>query len=177
MKQQIVFFEWPSNAGKSTAVGTLLEKYGNFFHINMDRIKWSISDYSNKNPKHKEMLQEMIQSMALIALDKWMSLIIESQRQLINTILNLPQSEKFDIKYINIEAPLSLLKERFQERVENAKREGRKLGNTSEDKLIEIYNNYQDNKFTQWITLDTHKLSEEKVVVEIEKYLWIVWYK
>jgi thymidylate kinase len=172
MKQHVIFFEWPSNAGKSTAVKTLLEKHGRFFHLNMDKIKWLISDYSNKNKWDKIMLRNMIHSMAKIALDEWFSLIIESQKQLVDVIKK--SSNNIDVKCINIEAPLDTLKSRFRLRVEWARKEGRKLGNTSEDRLVDIYNDYNKNKFTEWITLDTSKLSKEEVVREIETYIWTV---
>jgi hypothetical protein len=40
--------------------------------------------------------------------------------------------------------------------------------------LLDIYNNYHENKFIEWITLDTSKISEEEVVREIETYIWII---
>lgn len=168
MKQQIIFIQWPSTAGKSTAVETILENRKRFFHINKDRIKWFISDYSNKNIWDKIMLNNMMLSMVTIALKRWLSLIIESQNGLIDYISKL---EDVEVKYINIEAPLDILKYRFNKRLESVRKWVGKVSNKSEDKLVEIYKNYKKNKFVDWITINTNELSKEEVVREIEKYI------
>lgn len=168
MKQQIIFIQWPSTAGKSTAVESILENRKRFFHINKDRIKWFISDYSSENVRDRIMLQDMLLSMINISLEKWLSLIVEWQHELIEKI---SKSENIEIKYINIEAPLSVLKYRFHKRLESVSRWLWKVSNKSEDKLVEIYEKYKKNKFIDWITIDTDKLSKEEVVKEIEMYI------
>lgn len=172
MKQQIIYISGPSNAGKSTAVSGLMKKYPRFFHIHIDRIKWLISDYSNTNTEDYMMLQQMLGTIAKIALDKGLSLFVEWRKSLQDMIFSMSEGKGIEAKYVNIEAPLSVLKERFFERVENAQREGRRLGNTSVEKLIALYDEYQHDKTSTWITLDTSILSGEEVVAEIEKYMW-----
>jgi hypothetical protein len=171
MKQQIIFIEGPSTAWKSTAVGTILNKYDRFFHINKDKIKWLISDYQNRVDWDREMLGVILLSMCEHALNNWLSLIIEWQRELEKSILELSEWKNINVKYINIEAPLELLKQRLIERVEESRKLWIKLWNTSADKLVILYNLYLENKYIQWITLDTSILNKEEVVQKIENHL------
>ncbi len=173
MKQRVVFFEWPSCAGKSTAVDTLFRKVRNTFRINKDTIKRLISDYSHSNEKHHEMLEQVLKNMCETALNNWMSLFIESQKQLTNHILEYSKNKDISFFYINIEAPLDILKERFEEKRKNLEKRWIIVSYWYDDLLLDIFHKYHENKFLNWITIDTSKLDEKQVISEIEKYLEI----
>lgn len=173
MIQQVTFFEWPSCAGKSTAVDTLLWKYPNIFHINKDKVKWLISDYSSKNEIHRDTLKQMLLWMAKIAIDNWLSVFLEWQKQIVSEILNYTKNKNLNIGYVNLEAPLVVLENRFQDRLIECENKWIKISNTSVEWLRRRYDIYQAEKIEKWITLDTDLLTKEEVVNEIEKYLWI----
>jgi deoxyadenosine/deoxycytidine kinase len=173
MNQQIVFFEWPSCAGKSTAVSALLWEYPNIFHINKDKVKWLISNYSSDNPLHIKILHKMLLSMTQIALDNWLSVFLEWQKLLATDILNYTNNSNIQVNYINIEAPFEVLKKRFDQRVIECEEKWIKISNKSVEWLKNRYNIYQSEKYSEWINIDTSILSEEEVVDKIKKYIWI----
>ena len=172
MKQTIIFFEWPSCAGKSTAVNTLLSKHPNVFHINKDKIKWLISDYSSKNESYREILKNMLLEMTKIAIDNGLSVILEGQKEISDEISEYTKNKNIDIKYIHLEAPFDILEQRFQSRIIECEKKWIKISNTSVEWLKNRFNIYQNEKYDIWITLDTSILSEEEVIKQIEKYIW-----
>lgn len=171
MNQKIVFFEWASCAGKTTIVDSLLSRHPNVFHVSKDQIKWLISNYSGKNQQHSKVLEKMLLDLTKTAIEDGFSVFIESQKKLISDILSFTEDKNVDIKYVNIEAPYNILLDRFRTRIKKAKLEWTNISNTSEEWFIERYNNYEEWKFIDGITLDTDKLSLDEAINRVEKYI------
>jgi hypothetical protein len=77
-----------------------------------------------------------------------MSLLIETQKQLTEYISKYSNAN-IAIKYINIEAPLNVLKERFEQRKVQLSKKGIDLNYSYDGLLLDIYNNYHENKFIE----------------------------
>lgn len=117
------------------------------------------------------MLEKMFINMCEVSLDAWMSLFVESQKHLVDNILEVSNSRDVDIKYVNIEAPLEVLIKRFSQRKQDLQKIWIDLPYSYEDKLLGIYYDYKNSKISDALTLDTSLLSKQEVVDEIEKYL------
>lgn len=172
MTQKIIFIYWPSCAWKSTFIKRLLESSKNMFFVSRDRIKWLISDYDRTNTLHFNTLTSMLISMIKIALNNWLDVIVEWKNDLfLNELRWYLASEKVKIYEINIEATYSVIKERFQQRLVNVEKTWWKLSNTSEDRLLEMYNEYMKFKKKDILTIDTSIFSEEEVFKKGKEYI------
>ena len=60
-----------------------------------------------------------------------------------------------DFFEVNIEAPFDVIKERFEERVENAELKGWKVSNKSLRRFKKLYNLHEENKNKKAHTFDS----------------------
>ncbi|MDD2870529.1 MAG: zeta toxin family protein [Candidatus Gracilibacteria bacterium] len=165
-----IFLYGSSCAGKSTLVKSMLEKSSNMFHLNIDKIKWLISDYNNQNNSYLNTLDEMLVSLAKTAIKNEMNIIYEGKSPYIfNKLESFLKELDIKVYQINLEAPLEILKERFLQRLKDVEINGGKVSNKSLDRFIEIYNEYIDTKKEDILTLDSSILSKEEMILELEK--------
>lgn len=165
-----IFLYWSSCAWKSTLVKSMLEKSSNMFHLNIDKIKWLISDYNNQNNSYLNTLDEMLVSLAKTAIKNEMNIIYEWKSPYIfNKLESFLKELDIKVYQINLEAPLEILKERFLQRLKDVEINWWKVSNKSLDRFIEIYNEYIDTKKEDILTLDSSILSKEEMILELEK--------
>lgn len=171
MNKKVIFIKWPSCAWKSTIVKSILEKHEELFHINKDRIKWLISNYSNQNQHHLSMLDDMLVSMTKIALNNWMNVIIEWQSKLYTLLESYLSENDIEILLIYIEAPYDILEKRFYERLRDVELNWWRVANKSIDRFREIYDEYISEKKENILTLDTSILSKDEAINKAIKYI------
>ena len=170
-KRFILAIYGPSCAGKTSVVEELLKKHEELFRISKDKIKWLISNYDNK--KHSEIVYRLLLKLAKKAIDEKFSLIVEGGISPVQgkEFRFMAEKNKLNFFEINIEAPFEVIKERFKERVQNAKNQKTKMANKGLKRFKELYEIHKNNKKTM-VTFDSSKLSTKKIVKEIETIIY-----
>ncbi len=170
MSQFIQIINGPVCSGKTSAIDAIMGNYKKVFRLSQNKIKWLISDYTPD--RDRKAVQESLILVADKMLENGMSLILEggsvTQGEM-NTALE-KVGEKYGIKttYINIEAPLDVMKQRFAERVKVSAERGTKLSFTDDEGYMQRYNAYLAIKGDNPV-LDSGTLSPEEVAKEIMK--------
>lgn len=167
-KQFFLVVNGPSCGGKTTTIKLLVEKYGNIFQAKSDHIKWLISDYNAE--KHRGIIHDMINQMIETALENGLSVIKEGALFEPEKYKEIGDKFNVDFFFINVEASWDILLERFRDRVNN-QTEGKKISNTSEKRLQELYEMYIDSKKHSSVTFDSSKSNPEEIVEKIVDYL------
>ena len=171
-KKFILILNGPVAAGKTTVSKAILKKIPRVFELSQNAIKWLISDY---NPDtDREAVQDSLLLVAERMIKEGMNLLLEggsvTQAAMNERLEEIGLKHDMKIIYLNIEAPLEVLKERFAERVKTAEEQKKKLSFTDEEGYMERYNAYLDLKGEAPV-IDSSILSPEQAVDAIMDFL------
>ncbi len=165
MNQFILIINGPIRSGKTWAVNVIMEQYKRVFRLSANKIKFLISDYTPD--RDRKLVQDCLLSMADKMLEKGMSLILEGgsvAQGNLNTELE-KVGEKYGIKvtYVNVEAPIEILKERFAESLKKSEERGSKLSVTDDIGFMKRYEAYLTIKDQAKETFDSSILSPQEI--------------
>lgn len=166
MKQFILIVNGPVCGGKTFLVDSIMNNYKKVFRLSANKIKFLISDYT---PDRDRMtVQECLLIIAEKMLQNGMSLVLEggsvAQGNLNENLYNLAEKYNMKVTTVNIEAPLDVLKKRFEERIATAVTRGSKLSVTNDSGYMERYNAYLAIKKAGQKTFDSSVQSPEKIM-------------
>lgn len=169
MKKFILMINGPICSGKSTITELLMGKLPKTFRVSVDRAKWLISDYS-KN-KYRETAHRLTLELAKAAFNEGFSLIIDGNgrysKDSNNDYKELANKTNTPFFEINLEAPIEILIDRFNKRVEGAKINHIKLSITTAEKMMESYKAYFGYKDDSNITFDSSLMGPEEICQKI----------
>lgn len=173
MNKYILVLNGPMCAGKSTITRLLMQKAG-LFRGSYDAVKWLISNYSADNENHRKTAKKVIFSAISTAVESGLSIIIDGGfADYRDAYRKLAQEFNFRYISVNIEAPIEILEKRFLERVDSAIQANSKT--ISVTTLEGFHSRYQwylhTNKDPEGTILDSSKLSQEEILLEIEKMI------
>ena len=173
-KRFVLIIYGHSCSGKTSIVEMLMERHINLFRISSDKIKWFISKY-NKD-EHSEIVYDFLTDLAKRAVKENYSLIVESMgikllQQGTKFLKALAKKNGMEFIEINLESPFHIAKERFNARLENAKKEHIKISNKSYRRFKQMYEGYFNKKNEKIPAFDTSKLSPKQIVNRIEKLI------
>lgn len=171
MNQFILIINGPIVSGKTWAVNVIMDNYKKIFRLSANKIKFLISDYTPD--RDRKLVQECLMSIADKLLENGMSLITEGgsvkQGDLNKSLEDLGKKHGIKVIYVNIEAPLDILKQRFADRLKTSQERGSKLSVTDEKGFVERYDAYMKLKDANWPTFDSSVLSPEEIASGIMK--------
>lgn len=171
MQQFIVTVNGPICGGKSVAVDSIMSQYKKVFRLSANKIKFLISDYTPN--RDRDVVHECLMIIADKMLERGMSLVLESgsvmQGDLNDALRTLAEKHGIKITSVNIEAPIDVLKKRFQERLDMAEVRGSRLSVTDEAGFMERYNAYMAVRPDAQETFDSSVLSPEEIAAGIMK--------
>jgi predicted kinase len=167
MNQFILVINGPICSGKTWAVNVIMEQYKRIFRLSSNKIKFLISDYTPD--RDRKLVQECLLSVGDKMLERGMSLIMEggsvAQGDLNQKLEELAQKHNLRVTYVNVEAPIPVLKARFQERVD-AFESGKSKSNlsvTDDAGFMKRYDAYLNIKDQAVETFDSSILSPEEI--------------
>ena len=173
MKQFILSINGSICSGKSSVAELLLNKRPRSFRVSTDKIKWLISNFSKD--EQRELARRLTLKLAEAACDEGLSLIIDGNgrfdKNYNQDYEKLAEKKKIFFIEINIDAPLEVLKERFNKRVESAMAANSKISCTTEEKMLEFYNSYLKYKNQEAVAYDSSLLSSEEICEEVLELL------
>ncbi len=144
MKQFILIVNGPMPGGKTSAVEAILSTTKKVFRVSPNKIKFLISDY---NPERdRTLVHDTTFLVAEKMLEGGMSLLIEGgsvmQGNLNDLIKELGKKHGVKTTIVNIEAPLPVLRKRFDERIQANLVSGKKMSITTEEEFMKRYDAY-----------------------------------
>lgn len=155
--------------GKTYAAEAIMSHHKKVFRLSPNKIKFLISDYTPD--RDRKAVHECMILIGEKMLENGMSLLLEGgsimQGGLNTELLLLAEKHKIKVTFVNIEAPISVLKERFAERLKNAATRGSKLSVTDESGFMDRYSAYIGIKDQAEKTFDSSKQSPEEIAKEI----------
>ena len=169
MNQFILIFNGPLTGGKTYTIQSIMSNYKKVFLLSPNKIKFLISDYTPD--RDRAAVHECVMLIAEKMLENGMSLILEGgsviQGSLNDNLKKL--AEKFNIKVtiVNIEAPIPVLKKRFDDRVMKSIARGSKLSVTDDEGFMERYDAYLKIRDQAEQTFDSSKQGPGEIVKEI----------
>lgn len=163
----------PVCAGKTTTVDLLLASEPKLIRISRDKIKRFISDYSPKENNYKAFLDKLLLSFADQAFEHGFNIIIEGSPNLDMGKAFKELAENYSARYleINLEASQEVITKRFYARLEKAKKEGFKLFNTTEERMLELNGKYMEIRNKEAVTIMTDTLTAEQVVEKVKEII------
>lgn len=168
MNQFILIVNGPVCSGKTSTVTAIMGKYKKVFNLQQNKIKWLISDYTPD--RDRKAVQESLLLVGERMLENGMSLILEggsvTQGEMNKALETIGEKHGIKTTYVNIEAPLDVLKERFQERLKVSAERGTKVSFTDDEGYMKRYNAYTAIKGDA-PTFDTSVLLPEEVSEKI----------
>jgi predicted kinase len=169
MKQFILIVNGPICGGKSFLIDSIMDNYKKVFRLSANKIKFLISDYTPE--RDRVAVQECLLILAEKMLQNGMSLVLEggsvAQGTLNESLYRLAEKYHMNVVTVNVEAPLEVLKNRFEERLATAATRGSKLSVTTDDGYMERYNAYLAIKKDSQKTFDSSTQSPEEMMKEI----------
>ena len=168
MSQFTLFVNGPVCSGKTSTIDEIMSKYKKVFRLSQNKIKWLISDYTPD--RDRAVVQKSLLLVAEEMLKNGMSLILEggsvtqgSMNQALEEI-----SKKYGVKtvYVNIEAPMDVLKARFADRVKDSIERGTRLSFTDDAGYMQRYDAYMAIKGNDPV-LDSGTYSAEEIAKQI----------
>lgn len=144
MNQFILILNGPIVGGKTFVADVIMRQYKKIFRVSSNKIKFLISDYTPD--RDRDLVHECTALLAEKMLQAGMSLLVEGgsvmQGNLNQYLTNLGEKYKAKLVIVNLEAPLPVLKKRFEDRLVTAATRGSKLSVTDEAGFMERYNAY-----------------------------------
>lgn len=157
----------PSCVGKSTIIREVMKQKDNVFLLSFDGIKRNFSKYTPIVDYDK--VRELFISNATFAFAKGYDVITDSSlgKENRESLISQAKDSGYDVVEINLEADESILRKRFEERVETSKNAIVKPANTSIIRWKELYDLYHHDKNKEAITFYTDMMSEEEIVEKV----------
>lgn len=160
----MIIINGPACSGKTVVSKTLWERLKKTALINLDDIKWLISDCKTDD-FHLDLAREIGASMAEQYLKNKVNVIIEKafcHIKFVQPFITI--SKKYDAKHylFNIEAPLDVIIQRCKQRPPN-----HRSHKITALYAGEIHESYQENLFPVNKTFDSSKISINEIVREI----------
>jgi len=144
MNQFILIINGPMVGGKTSAVESIMNQYKKVFRLSANKIKFLISDYTPD--RDRPLVHECVILIADKMLESGMSLLMEGgsvmQGNLNENLKKLGKKYGIKVTTVNLEAPLPILKKRFEERVLNSITRGSKISVTDEADFMKRYDAY-----------------------------------
>lgn len=170
MNQFILIINGPVCSGKTSTIDVVMGNYKKVFRLSQNKIKWLISDYTPD--RDRKAVQESLLMVAEKMLENGMSLILEggsvTQGEMNKALEGIGEKHGIKTTYVNIEAPLNVLKERFAERLKVSAERGTKVSFTDDEGYMQRYNAYLAIKGNDPV-FDSGALSPEQIATEIMK--------
>lgn len=167
--QFVLIINGPIDSGSRRVVEILMEKLKRVFLASSNKIKFLISDYSPE--RDRKLIHESLIFLSEKMLDNNISLIVEGgsveQEGLNKKIKSLAESKNLKIITVNIEAPVEVLKERFQKRLEKSALTGGKASVFDEEGFMKRVNAYLSIKNVNDVTFDSSKEAPESIAKNI----------
>lgn len=169
MNQFILILNGPICSGKTKVADSILRGHKKVFSLSANKIKFLISDYTPN--RDRTVVHECLMLIAEKMLQNGMSLLLEggsmAQGKLNESLGELAHTHGLKVTIVNVEAPLNVLKKRFEERLVTAAERGSKLSVTNDAGYMERYNAYQSIKHEGQETFDSSIQSPEEIAKEI----------
>lgn len=167
--QFVLMVHGTRDSGANEVVGILNKTLRKIFFVSQNRIKFLISDYTPD--RDRKLVQEMAVMISEKALDNGLSVIVEGgsieQKKLNQKVIDLANARNIKVVRVNVEAPIEIMKQKFFERIEEAKATGKKISVTDEEGLMERINAYFEFKDENDPTFDSSKESIEDIAKKI----------
>ena len=171
MDKFLLIIYGPMLAGKTTIANYLCESIPGVFQVSFDKIKRFISDYV-PDGRYNETMNGLVYALSDKAAENGLSLIFEGniriQKELRQTYKELADKHGLRFVEIKIEAPLEVLKNRFNERIAD---KGKKLFVRTMEGMLERYDAYMANRDNDNPTFDSSASSLEDISVKIKSIL------
>lgn len=169
---KLIAINGSSCSGKSSVIKILMQGRDNLFYLHYDSLKWAFSKYDRE--KHYKDVQRIVLSVAKEVFKMKYNVISDSSltKEFRKELIDLAKDNGYEIIEINLEADLSTLLSRFNERVENAMKiinKDRKISNTSVDRFMELHEIYHKDKNENAITFNTSTTTPEEIAEDINK--------
>lgn len=169
MKQFILIVNGPICGGKSFLIDSIMDNYKKVFRLSANKVKFLISDYTPE--RDRAVVQECLMILAEKMLHNGMSLVLEggsvAQGKLNESLCEIAEKYNMNVLTVNVEAPLDVLKKRFEERVITAATRGSKLSVTDDAGYMERYNAYLAIKKDAQKTFNSSTQNPEEMMKEI----------
>jgi len=164
MNQFILIINGPVCAGKTSVIDAIMGKYKKVFRLSQNKIKWLISDYTPD--RDREAVQGSLILVADKMLEHGLSLILEggsvTQGKMNEELEKIGAKHGLKATFINIEAPLEVLKARFQERLKVSAERGTKVSFTDDEGYMQRYNAYLAIKGDATV-MDSNTMTPEEI--------------
>ncbi|HKL24300.1 MAG TPA: AAA family ATPase [Candidatus Nanoarchaeia archaeon] len=128
--------------------------------INIDKIKWMISDYKLNNDFYLKLSNKIVLDMVKRYLSNRINVIIEKafcKKENIYPFLKYANEKDAKVLIYNIEAPWKIINKRLKTRKHKM----------TTKKGKRIYKSYSKNKFSVNKTFDTSKTTQKKIINSI----------
>ncbi len=169
MNQFILIINGPIVGGKTSAIEAIMSQYKKVFRVSPNKIKFLISDYTPD--RDRSLVHESTLLLAEKMLEGGMSLLIEGgsvmQGNLNENLKQLAVKHNLKVTTVNLEAPLPVLKKRFDERVLNSITRGSKISVTDEAGFMQRYSAYLEIKDEGEKTFDSSTQSPGEIAKAI----------
>jgi predicted kinase len=165
MKQSILIVNGPICGGKTKAVDVIMNNYKRVFRLSPNKIKFLISDYTPDRDRASVHECTMIIAERMFA--NGMSLILEggsvAQGNLNEQLAELATKNGIALTIVNVEAPIEILKKRFEDRIDTALMRGSKISVTDDEGFMQRYNAYLAIRPTAQHTFDSSRMSPVEI--------------
>ncbi len=169
MKQFILIIDGPICSGKTFVIDHIMANYKKVFRLSPNKIKFLISDYTPD--RDRPTVHACITAIAEKMLEAGMSLVLEggsvAQGNLNQSLHEIATKRGMKVTTVNIEAPIDVLKQRFNERVAISISRGKKISVIDDAGFMERYNAYLAIKDQGQKTFDSSTQQPEEIVKEI----------
>lgn len=169
MKQFILIVNGPICSGKTKVLDVIMSSYKRIYRLSPNKIKFLISDYTPDRDR------QAVHDCAMITAERMfkegMSLILEggsvAQGNLNERLKELAQKNGITVTTINVEAPIEILKKRFEERVDTAVLRGSKVSVIDDEGFMQRYNAYLAIKDQGRKTFDSNTMNQADIAKQI----------
>ena len=166
---KLIIVNGQSCGGKSTTIKALLENHKHFFKLSYDNVKRFYVDY--KPDTHLDMVYEMLASLSKTAIAQGYDCISDGGWRGENTkhIIEIFEEHGYKIYEFNIEADISVIRDRFEKRIIESAEKNIPISNTSVERLEQLNDVYQLEKNKKAVTYRSDQMTTEKIVAGIER--------
>ncbi len=169
MKQFIIIINGPICSGKTKAIDVIMSNYKKIYRLSPNKIKFLISDYTPD--RDRQTVHDCTMIIAERMFTEGMSLVLEggsvAQGNLNKRLQELAEKNSITVTVVNVEAPLEILKKRFEERIDTAVLRGSKVSVTDDEGYMKRYNAYLAIKPEASATFDSSTQGPEDIAKAI----------
>ena len=176
MAKFVLIIYGPPCSGKTEIVNLLFARHGGLFRVTADRTKWFISDYAAG--KYVGIMPRMLLALASSAIAESFPLVVEGNTNILKGQWRDYQSlaEKHGARFfeVNLEAPLGILKGRFEHRIALAESRKIRIAVKNFAGVKQRYKIYLAHKKDSILTLDSSVLSQHAIAGKIEALVGLI---